>query len=333
MNKNTDRHEILIDVRTLLWIALLGSPAFGQTNPAAFTTITEQVVHGASRPIDITRKCEVDDRSAIQINFNSANMSPPAPTVPGAAPSPQVTVRVQVYAITGTTRTAVAPIPNYVENVSGGTPPAAAAGPNSSATSTIVNHDHSYNPGINSTVPNTVFDLQASGVSTADQLEVDVTNLETREQLILFLIPKTFGLHAKVSDTVMFVKRLGISQQDQKNGISAFNFGPAPGVTYGGTYYARKNELMRFLQPGAGITVLFTKWNGTAIYNAATGQFVPGTTSSDIQTALGGQVSVFAGVLQAGYGANLQVDQKRQYFSLGLSFVNLASKLSGLIGH
>ena len=37
--------------------------------------------------------------------------------------------------------------------------------------------------------------------------------------------------------------------------------------------------------------------------------------------------------LQAGYGANLQIDQKRQYFSLGLSFVNLASKISGLIGH
>lgn len=319
--------------RLVLLTAVLVLPVLGETNPASFTTFTEQVVHGSAKPIDITRKTEVDERSAIQISFDPARMSPPAPTVPGGPLAAQVTIRLQVYAISGTSRTAVAPIPNYVESVPGGTPPAAAAGPNSSAASTIVNHDHSYNLNVSSRVPNTVFDLQASGVSSADQIEVDITNVETREQLIVFLIPRTFGLHAKVSDTVMFVKRLGISQLDQKNGISAFNFGPAPGVTYGGTYYARKNEFIRFLQPGGGITVLFTKWNSTAIYNASTGQFIPGTTSSDIQTALGGQLSIFGGVLQAGYGANLQVDQKRQYFSLGLSFVNLATKISGLIGH
>jgi hypothetical protein len=300
------------------------------TRPSDFTSITEQVVHGSSKPVDKTRESEVDNRSAIQINFDQTKMSPPAPTVPGAAPSPQVTVRLQVFTVTGTTRTALAPILNYVENVPGGTPPGSP--PSTSATSTIVNHDHSYNPGINSTVPNTVINLQGSGAATADQIEIDVTNLETREQLVVFLIPRTFGLHAKVSDTVMFVKRLGISKQDQANGISSFNFGPSPGVTYGGTYYARQNSFLRFLEPGGGITVLFTKWDNTAIFNTATGQFVPGTTSSDIQTALGFQVSAFSGILQAGYGANLQVDQKRQYFSLGFSFVNLASKISGLIG-
>lgn len=313
-------------------LLLLPCLAFGQsTNPADFTSITEQVVHGSPKTVDVSRTSEVDNRSTIQIKFESTRMSPPAPTVAGAQPSPEVTVRLQVYAVTGTTRTALAPISNYVESVPGGTPPGGP--PNSSAASTLVNHDHSYNPGINSTVPNTVFNLQTSGAGSADQIEIDITNLETREQLIVFLIPRTFGLHAKVSDTVMFVKRLGISKQDQANGISAFNFGPSPGVTYGGTYYARNNAFVRFVEPGLGITVLFTKWNNTAIFNTATGQFVPGTTSSDIQTALGFQVSAFSGVLQAGYGANLQVDQKRQYFSLGFSFVNLATKISGLIGH
>lgn len=297
-------------------LLLLPCLAFGQsTNPADFTSITEQVVHGSPKTVDVSRTSEVDSRSTIQIKFESTKMSPPAPTVAGAQPSPQVTVRLQVYAVTGTTRTALAPISNYVESVPGGTPPGSP--PNSSAASTLVNHDHSYNPGINSTVPNTVFNLQTSGAGSADQIEIDITNLETREQLIVFLI----------------VKRLGISKQDQANGISAFNFGPSPGVTYGGTYYARNNAFVRFVEPGLGITVLFTKWNSTAIFNTATGQFVPGTTSSDIQTALGFQVSAFSGVLQAGYGANLQVDQKRQYFSLGFSFVNLATKISGLIGH
>lgn len=301
------------------------------TNPADFTMMTEQVIHGSPKPIDITRKSEVDSRSAIQIRFDQTKMSPPAPLVPGGPPRPKVEIRLQVYALTGTAKSTVAPISNYVDNVPGGAPVGTPPTPSSSAT--IVNHDHSYDPAVNSTVPNTVVDLQTSGVSTADQIEFDITNLQTREQLIVFLIPRTFGVHAKVSDTVMFVKRLGISKQDQANGISSFNFGPSPGVTYGGTYYARRNEFVRFLEPGGGITVLFTKWDNTAIYNAATGQFVPGTTSSDIQTALGFQLSAFGGVLQAGYGANLQIDQKRQYFSLGLSFVNLASKISGLIGH
>ena len=149
----------------------------------------------------------------------------------------------------------------------------------------------------------------------------------------MFLIPRTFGFHAKVSDTVMFVKRLGISKQDQANGISSFNFGPSPGVTYGGTYYARRNEFVRFLEPGGGITVLFTKWDNTAIYNAATGQFVPGTTSSDIQTALGFQLSAFGGVLQAGYGANLQIDPEAAVFQSGFELCQSRSKISGLIGH
>jgi hypothetical protein len=128
----------------------------------------------------------------------------------------------------------------------------------------------------------------------------------------------------------MFIKRLNVSSADRKAGISDFNFGPSPGVTYGGSYFARKNSLLRFLQPGIGINVIFTKWDNPA-FDISTGQFVSGTKSSDIQTALGGQLSLFGNVIQVGYGANLNVDQKRSYFGVGVSFVNLTTKVAGLL--
>src|SRR5439155_22242744 len=111
-----------------------------------------------------------------------------------------------------------------------------------------------------------------------------------QEALKITLIPQSLGFHFKVSDTLMFVKRLGIGSKEQQAGISDFNFGPSPGVAYGGTYFARKNAFLRFLQPGAGISVLFTKWDNPG-FDVGTGQFVPGTKSSDIQTAFGGQLT------------------------------------------
>lgn len=314
-------------------ISLLSIRAVGQsyTDPAEFTRVIERVVHGAQRQIDVTEKPEIDDRSSIKIVFDQSKMQPPSPAVPDGPNEPRVNIRVQVFAIRGANRTPAAPVQNYVESVSAGTPPPGSP-PGTAVTTSILNHDHLYAPGVHANVPNTEFDPGALGISDADEIEIVVTNLETREQLIVPMIPRKFGLRPKVSDVVMFVKRLSVSKADQANGIAAFNFGPSPGVTYGGTYYARKNTLVRFLEPGFGITVLFTKWDSPA-FDVATGQFVAGTKSSDIQTALGGQVSLFSNVIQAGYGANLQVDQKRMYFSLGVSFVSLAGKISGLLGH
>jgi hypothetical protein len=308
------------------------APAGAQsTNPAQFTTVRERVVHGSPVQIDPSTTAEVDDRSAIQIMFDSRMMVPAAPTVSGGSTSPRVTVQIDVFAIRGSARTTAAPIPNYVESVPGGTPPGAQPA-GTTATSTIVDHSHSFNSAVNSLIPNTEFDLQSLGIADADQIEVEITNVETREQMIIRLVPVKFGFRPKVSDTMMFVRRLNVTKADQANGVSAFNFGPSPGVTYGATYLARNNRFVRFLKPGTGITVLFTKWDNPA-FDISTGKFIAGTKASDIQIALGWQISFFSNVIQVGYGANLQVEQRRQYFSLGLSFVNLVSTVSGLINH
>jgi len=301
------------------------------SDPSLFTTVNERVLHGTPLQIDSAGKTEVDDRSSIQIKFDQSQMSDPAPTILNGPTSPTVTIRVEVFAIRGNARTQVAPIANFSEMVSN-PPKNSTPGTSGNDVPTLLGHDHSYNPAVNSTVPNTEFDLKSLGISDADEIDVVITNVENREQLIVPLVPRQFGLRPKVSDTVMFVKRLGITKADQAKGISAFNFGPSPGVSYGGTYYARRNAVMRFIQPGVGVTVLFTKWDNPA-YDVATGQFVAGTKSSDIQTAFGGQFTLFSNIVQVGYGVNLQVDQKRQYFSIGLSFVNLATKVGGLLGH
>jgi hypothetical protein len=299
-------------------------------NPEDFTRVIERVVHGNNKHLDVTTNSEVDDRSSIRIEFDPSRMLPPAPLVLGGPAQPRVTIRIEVTAVRTASQNPVAPILNYVESVS--VPPPAAGPAGAPAATSIHYHDRSYNPAINSVVPNTEFDLRALGISDADEIVVSIRNIENANVLLLHLYPRQFGLRPKASDTLMFVKRLGVSKADVANGISTFNFGPSPGVTYGGTFYARKNPFLRFLEPGIGITVLFTKWDSQA-FDVATGQFVPGTKSSDIQTAVGGQVSFFSGVVQVGYGANLQVDQKRQYFSLGLSFVNLTTKISGLLSH
>jgi len=283
----------------------------------------ERVVHGSNKTIDVTKTSEVDDRSTIQIRFDQNKMMLPD------AHGSNVTIRLAVLALRGTTVTEVAPIPNFVES----TPVKAKDNSPSGSIggTTITHHDQQFNPSVGALVPATYLDLESLGISDADKIQVVIRNVDTAQEISIQLYPRKFGLRAKASDTVMFVKRLGVGKTDIANGLNDFNFGPSPGVVYGGTYFARQSPTWRFLQPGLGVDVLFTKWDNPA-FDITTGKFVPGTQGSDIQIAVGGQISLFAGVVQAGYGANLQVDRKRQYFSLGFSFVNLTSKIAGLVG-
>jgi hypothetical protein len=364
------------------------------TNPEDFTRVIEIVESGRQFPVrsPITG---IDSQCVIHIRFDMNRMALPRALRPGAPARPAVNIRIEAYAIKGTSRTPIAPIHPYVDNF---TPPSQAAQPaaqNTQAQSAletskesisassrgaqsdppatqepqartagseqpasnadqadapgdqspqpgagaatqaesrgvIVYHDKFFDPDHFAIVPDAEIALAGTAASSADSIELRIINLRTQQVLNLSLVPQTFGFHFKVSDTLMFVKRLGIGSAQRKAGISEFNFGPSPGVAYAGTYLARHNAFLRFVQPGAGIHILFTKWDNPA-FDISTGQFVPGTKSSDIQTALGGQITLFTNVLQFGYGANLQVDQKRQYFSVGVSFVNLTSKITGLL--
>ena len=46
---------------------------------------------------------------------------------------------------------------------------------------------------------------------------------------------------------------------------------------------------------------------------------------------LGVQFSLFNNVLLFSYGANLQAEQNRGYFGIGVSFINLSTRIAQLI--
>src|SRR5206468_3835626 len=116
--------------------------------------------------------------------------------------------------------------------------------------------------------------------------------------------PRPFGFQVKATDSLMFIRRFGVTQFDRSNGVSDINFAPAPGVTWGGVYMARKNPAARFLQPGAGVNVSFMNWRDP-VFDLVQNRFVQNTAATDINIGIGPYFSLFNNILQFTYGANL----------------------------
>lgn len=134
----------------------------------------------------------------------------------------------------------------------------------------------------------------------------------------------------EVKDSFFFLNRLGVSAEKPVEGVDNVNFGPAPGVTYLWTISTRKNNFLRVLRPSLGVNVSFTDWDDPA-FNQATGQFAAGTNASDIEITSGVVGGVFDGIVQFTFGWNLNVEQRRTYFGVGFSFVNIVDRLGKLI--
>jgi hypothetical protein len=149
------------------------------------------------------------------------------------------------------------------------------------------------------------------------------------------LTRKDLGWHRSISDTVAFVQRLGVSKEDVQNGIAKVNFTATPGVTLGTNYTPRRDEtfsLLRFLSPGFGVTASFLDWQDQAMLNTSDPMHptFTGAKSSNINLGVGGQMSLFDGMLSALYGVNLQGTAPRRYWGIGLSFVNVYQKIQSL---
>ncbi len=150
---------------------------------------------------------------------------------------------------------------------------------------------------------------------------------------------KQFGPKQVLTDSFLFVKRLGLTDNDIRaanatppgRGLKNINFAPAPGVTFGISYFKRGDDagskFLRALAPGAGINVSFMNYNDPA-FDLATGRFI-NTTGSNVQVGAGVVGMLFNNKLQLSYGYNLNADQKRRYFGVGFSFLDIAKTLSG----
>ena len=287
-------------------------PALPQrsTNPALFATVTELPPGSGSDPRKLTRtSAEVDNQSVIHIDFDEDRMTK------GSAKNHAVEIRVEIFLIRDATVSRVAPLDNYL----------------SGNGDSITYHDRPYNPSSMLTVvPDTYFNLRRLNLETGDQIEIRITNRSTQESLVKLLSPRPFGFNIRVADSLLLLKRISVSNEDREEGVAAFNFGPAPGVTYSGVFLHRDNRFVRFLRPGIGFNVSFTDWDDPAL-DIATGKFAKGTKSNDVEIGMGILVSFFDNALQLSYGFNLHVEKRRQYVGVGVSFVNISSRVSSLL--
>ena len=310
-------------VPVFLFVAWLPAVSEAQTaHPRDFTTLQEETSDGSLLAIAGTGlKVEIDRQSDLLVRFDREKVLSIAKTLPKES---KIEIRLEA-SITraGATQNSPLPIDNYyilVRDKSG-----------TVADVTIVDQAVINNGDeISGFLPDAVIDLTSQSLAAGDQVRLRVTNLSTQESIDKILTVVDFGVIGEVKDSFFFLNRLGVSAKKPVEGADNVNVGPAPGVTYQWTVSGRKHNFWRVLRPSVGVNVSFTDWDDPA-FNQATGQFAAGTNANDIEITTGLVGGIFGGIVQFTYGWNLNVDQKRTYFGLGFSFVNVVDRLGKLI--
>jgi len=300
-----------------MWILLAGvtyaqkPEPHNATHPAHYTNIFELERRGNENIIRGPFS-EIDDRSMIAIRFDETKMALPSEN------HCRVKIRVEAFQTKGGDRDRIAHIDNYVSQQDRETDEGVAI--------TFEFDDRPYDGqnGRFPRVPDTILDPNRFEEKDVDQIEIHVTNLVTRERMVWLFKPRKLGFRAKTTDSFLFVKRLNTSNVE---GVAAVNFAPSPGVTFGGTYLARKNRFVRALRPGIGLNATFLNWKDPT-YDPDAKKYLPSTRGSEVNIGMGVQVSLFNNVLVFSYGANLQAERSRWYYGIGLSFVQLGGKIA-----
>ncbi len=283
------------------------------THPAHYTNIFELQRRGNE---NIIRRpySEIDDRSMIAIRFDETKMALPLEN------NCRVKIRVEAFQTKGGDRDRISHIDNYFSQKD--------SDPDDGGTVTIAFEftDRPYDGqnGRFPSVPDTILDPNRFEEKDVDQIEIHVTNLATEERMVWLFKPRNLGFRAKTTDSFLFVKRLNTSNGE---GVAAVNFAPSPGVTFGGTYPARRNTFVRALSPGIGLNATFLNWKDPT-YDSDAKKYLANTKGSEVNIGMGIQVSLFNNVLVFSYGANLQAERSRWYYGIGLSFVQLGGKIA-----
>jgi len=154
---------------------------------------------------------------------------------------------------------------------------------------------------------------------------------------------KRFGAKIHLGDTFMFVKRLGLTEEDKNPpdptpadttdplppGLKEVNFAPSPGFTLGVTWFQRGDsagaKFLRALAPTFGVNVSFMNFDDPG-FDLATGRFT-NTKGTDVEVGAGPIMSLFNNKLHFTYGWNLTAERRRTYFGVGFSFLNIADIL------
>ena len=161
----------------------------------------------------------------------------------------------------------------------------------------------------------------------------------TGNKVPFYIAVKKYGVKLHWASSFMFIKRLGITEEDQMpdangNILSEVNFAPSPGVSYGITYFKRGDsggsKFLRALAPTIGINVSFMNFDDPG-FDLQTGMFT-NTTGTDVQVGTGPTVSLFNNKLHfIPVGWNLNTDRKRRYWGIGFGFVEFAKELGKVL--
>jgi hypothetical protein len=179
-------------------------------------------------------------------------------------------------------------------------------------------------------------DLASAGAQDGDTLTITVQsnsidgNGGTSATFDLNVLIRNYGPRFAPSASLFFVRRIGVTEADKTTrNLNPVRFSPAPGVTYGATFYNRK-PFLKALAPGIGANLTFMNFDDPD-FNLSTGKFTS-TTAVDVQIGAGVQVSLFNNLLQATYGWNLNAPQKREYWGLGFGFLDVAKYFTSKFG-
>jgi hypothetical protein len=193
------------------------------------------------------------------------------------------------------------------------------------------------------------------------ELENQAGGTEQSRDMKVRVEVRRFGLVREVSDTALFIRRVGVSEGDiagtikaglaeaQSSGVTVnastpapVNYEPAPGVMLAWTAHARRGGrfvgrgLIRALEPGFGISVVFPR------FGSRISTFTPGgaggvasatleESTGEIHVGAGFAGSLFDNAVQCTYGWDLNVPTKRGYFGLGFSFFRVVKRVGDLV--
>ncbi len=182
--------------------------------------------------------------------------------------------------------------------------------------------------------------LRNEGAKDGDMLTLTIEAQGAKAESIG--IPAVFEIAVKQygakintgSPSFFFVKRLGIDDSDVNpptgsgvDPVREVNFAPAPGITFGLTFFKRGDSywdrFVRGLAPGFGVNVSFMNFDDPS-FDLASGRFTK-TTGTNVQIGAGPTVGLFNNMVQFTYGWNLNADRKRRYFGVGFGFIEIAN--------
>jgi len=161
-------------------------------------------------------------------------------------------------------------------------------------------------------LPDTVVYIPETKTSDGDRLVITVTNHHgiSPKSAKWELELSDIGLYTKQEATLLLVKRCvdAKGENDLEN-----NFKPAPGSSFLFKWKSR-NKWWNFIDPAIGVS----------------GSFLDFRSDKDLEVGLGFVISLFNGIIQINYGWNLNVKDNRQYWSVGVGFLDITGKIKEL---